>query len=319
MTLLRTARERTIALVLGGTVTLFVLAQFAEAFVFAPLAARRLELSGLERQLQDLDFQSALVRRAQSHIAAQAESGLAADPVTATLDCQNWLLDTARRAQLQAVHIVPGRPLVEESVGHRIPFTLSATGRFLSLVQLLERTQGFPGLMRLSHIEVAAAGGTDAKGDELTISVMLEVIALRDGGAASVLSPLKALEGRGERQRLKQLAAGPALFGRPTRTEAVARTAPATDAADEQPAPLTARVDRGYLLIACGSKDARPLAWFMEPDGETLRTFQAGESLTHEGQTLVVSRIGSDQVVLTRDGRDVLVELGQSLPEAKPR
>lgn len=57
----------------------------------------------------------------------------------------------------------------------------------------------------------------------------------------------------------------------------------------------------------------------MEPDGETLRTFQAGESLTHEGQTLVVSRIGSDQVVLTRDGRDVLVELGQSLPEAKPR
>lgn len=316
MTLLRTARERTIALVLGGTVGLFGLVQLGETFVFAPLAARRLELSGLERQLQDLDFQSALVRRAQSHIAAQAESGLAADPVTATLDCQNWLLDTARRAQLQAVHIVPGRPVAEEGVGYRIPFTLSATGRFLSVVQLLERTQGFPGLMRLSHIEVAAAGGTEGKGDELTISVMLEVIALRDGGSASVLSPLKTLENGGTRQRLKQLAAGPTLFGRPTRTESVARTAPAID---EQPAAATAKVDRGYLLIACGRKDAQPLAWFMEPDGETLRTFQAGESFTHESRTLTVRRIESDQVVLTRDGRDVLVELGQALPGTEPR
>lgn len=319
MTLLRTARERTIALILGGTVGLFGLAQLGETFVFAPLATRRLELSGLERQLQDLDFQSALVRRAQSHIAAQAESGLAADPVTATLDCQNWLLDTARRAQLQAVHIVPGRPLVEEGIGHRIPFTLSATGRFLSVVQLLERTQGFPGLMRLSHIEVAAAGGTEAKGDELTVSVMLEVIALRDGGSASVLSPLKPLESGGTRQRLKQLAAGPTLFGRPVKTEAVARTAPARDDSEKRPASPAPQEQRGYRLIACGRKDARPLAWFVEPDGETLRTLQAGESLSHEGRTLVVNRIGSDQVVLTRDGGELLLELGDSLPAAERR
>jgi hypothetical protein len=309
MKLLQNRREQWMAGVLGSLLGLFVLYEFANRVVFAPLDGRRREISAARRRVQDLDLQVALIQRSLRSIAEDAQHGLARDAVTATLDYQGWLLDTSRRVQFQNVQITPGTPLPEEHVGHRLPFTVVCQGSFLSLVQFLECVQQVSLLHRVSNVSVTPSA---QDGGPLEISVMIEALSLEQSEEQS--SGIKSAVQRPDARltTLKQLVSANNLFSRPRKTPSTS-TAPSQNVA-VNPAPQETAAAVVVTLIACGMINRRQEAWFHTTGQEEPVRIRVGDDLVITNRKLRVSAIHGDAVVLTDGGIEHRMELGDALP-----
>lgn len=320
MSFLKTPRERGMAILLGSAVGLTATVSLAERFVLEPLARKRTEIASLKTKAADLDFEAALVRRGQARLAEESAQGLPADPITATLAYQHWLLEATRRCGFQEVHISPGRAIPEEHVGHRLPFTISCRGRFVALVNFLELVRTTPALHRLSQVSVTPDGSAvlaahddkRPKAEELGLSITLEALALQGGPETATLTVPGSVPMEHRLTRLKQLASGGNLFARPVAERARGSTKPpllagtkATEA--EKPQPT------GTTLIACGARNQVAEAWFHRPPEEEPLRVQLQQTFVLEGQTVRLAEIHPDAVVLASAGGRRRIALGERI------
>lgn len=308
MNLLQSRREKTMAVLFGGALGLAVAAHLLDRFLFTPLSTRRDAIRTLRHEVQELEFESQLVRRAQSRLAERAEQGLSSDPVVATLACQTWLLDLARRSGLRDVQLNPGRAMAEENIGHRIPMVMTASGPFLGLVNFLDATRRQSGSVRLSHISAAA---NDAQGsDDLGFSVEIDALSLLDASEEGTPLPQSIPSSRSpEILALKRIASGSSPFARyqPPKPKSAR---PEEAVVQEEPGPAG---PSPLTLIACGSRGALSEAWFHEAGHEEAIRAGVGDSLSHQGRQLRVTAIERDRVVIQDGGERLTIELGQNV------
>lgn len=287
---------------------LVVSANLLDRFLLAPLTSRREAVRALRRDIQDLEFQSTLVRRAQAHLAERAEQGISSDPIAATLACQTWLLDLARRGGLRDVQLAPGRPIAEDDVGHRIPMVMTCSGSFLGLVNFLAGTGSQADILRLSRISAAAS---DAQGDgDLDFAIEFEAISLLDAPAEGKPLPQTTPASKSpEIQSLKRLASGSSPFARyqPPKPAPINSTESVAAQAPTQSPPGS------LILIACGSRGPVSEAWFHDSTREDAIRASVGDSLSYEGRQFQVTGIERDRVLIQDGDQRRTIELGESV------
>ncbi|WP_437231121.1 hypothetical protein SH661x_002376 [Planctomicrobium sp. SH661] len=307
---LKTPRERRMALILLCCGPLMLAWRCADRWVGTPLRQKQSTITALNRRLQELSSQQNEILHSQRSMTEVAEAGLARDPMVALLDYQHWLVDSTRKASLQDVLVSLGRPVQEEDVGSRIPFTINCHGTFLSVVQWLQLFNSASALHRIAQLSLSPNGNPDS--DQLNISIQLEAISLNNGPEKSLLTATTHAAGV-QYSKLKLFASSREPFRRKTNApEPIARSIREEIAKEPDSEPVEPETER-LSLIACGTRETGREAWLHRSGQDEPTRVSKDQRFQVGDQWMTVRAIGSDYIRVQSDHEEIVVQLGEHI------
>jgi hypothetical protein len=305
---LKTKIEKRATLVLTVVLVLTLGHDIVTGFLLEPFDRRGRDVVAIRQKIADAEFEMKLTERAQHELRETVEKSLPADPIIATLQFQDWLVKTTEEVGLTDVNVGPGRAIEEESVGYRIPFSVDCLGEPEQLADLLACLKNSNVLHRINHMTMTP--GRDE--DELSISMSVEVAALRNGKARTIRSTTDDLRKARSSSDLKELLADRRPFQRyrepkKTRKPERNRTTPAVAA------PPVKKIvpPKEYLLVACVVHETGREAWLCERSTEDRIILRESDSISCKDGDLQIDNIGPDFVSFRCNGIPGRLSLGE--------
>lgn len=175
-------RERILALV-AAVLIAFVGGRTIWAIVSTPFRIRQTARATLinsirakERQLQD-------IQKAKEQLKEWAARSLPADPAVARRLYQNWLLECAQNARLEAIQVDSGEVRREKNLFYRMPFTVRGQGTLESLTRFLYAFYSRDYLHAIQRLSITPV----KEGKRIDLLISIEAIALDDAVAKDSL------------------------------------------------------------------------------------------------------------------------------------
>ena len=312
--MLKTKTEKRAAIALIVILALTLGHDIVTGFLLEPFERRDRDARALQQKISAAEFELKLTERAQNELREMVEKSLPADPLIATHQFQDWLVTTTEEIGLTDVNVGPGRAIEEEGVGYRIPFSVSCSGGLEQLTELLACLKISNVLHRVSHLTTTP--GRDE--DDLSISMSVEVAALRNGKSRTISSTTNSARNAQSTSELKKLLADRRPFQRysePKKNKknernrkAVAKPAPPV----KKPVP-----PKEYLLVACVDHEAGREAWLCERSTEDRIVLRESDRISCNEGDLQIDNIGPDFVSFRCNGIQNRLSLGECLTQLK--
>lgn len=305
-------REKTMAAILGGAIVMGFGFQFVDGWLLQPVEDIRSQVIATQRKNEQLELDLALVDHAQRNLKNVRDQSLPAEPATASLMYQDWLMDRVRDARLKEPVVTPGRAIAENGIGHRIPFTVQAEANLRQIGRFLDDFYRTPVLHRITFLKIDNAGQRSSTARKLTLT--LEALALTDAPAQDSLPrPGRQADRNLNRPTLENYFARNDPFRRTvikaTRAAAVVQARP-TAVKKTQPYVDALATIRLVASIAAG--DARK-AWFFDTRTDKEFILAVGEELSVTGFTGRVVKIEADSITLASNETAHTTRLGETL------
>lgn len=308
-------REKTLAAVLGGAVILVLGFQMVDTWLLQPVNVVRSQVAAKAAKNEQLERDLQLVEHAQKNLVAVQGQSLPADPATASLVYQDWLLDRVQDARLNDAVVTPGRAIIEEGVGHRIPFTIQAEAGLRQIGRFLDDFYRTPVLHRITFLKIDSAGSRTSVNRRLTVT--LEALALAGAeGRDSLPRPSRAVDRQWNHPALETYFARTDPFRRmvikPASPPALVKSTP------KRPAKETSRIDplASVRLVASVLNGDSRKAWFFDTRTDQKFILAVGEELKVTGFTGRIVEVEADSITLAANDVSHTAQLGQTLRES---
>src|SRR5262245_4767994 len=180
-------REKLLAGALVGVLVLWQGGMLLDAFVFAPVRERALEISNREKSVFDKQRELRLSEEAARNMKDWLQRSLPPDPVVATSLYQNWLIELAGKTRLGNVVVTPNKEIkgLKGDTFYIISASIKAQGTFDVLCDFLYELSRSGLLQRIRTMTLKT---DDHKGDpKLAIALVVEGLALKDAPSRTTL------------------------------------------------------------------------------------------------------------------------------------
>lgn len=312
--MLKTRTEKRAAVVLTTILVLTLGHDVVTGFLLEPFDRRDRSIMTLRQKIADAEFEVKLTERAQHELRRTVEESLSADPFLATHQFQDWLVKSTDDVGLTDVNVGPGRAIKEAGVGYRIPFSVDCSGTPEQLASLLACLKNSNVLHRINYLTMTP--GRDE--DDLSISLSMEVAALRNGQSRSLSSTTKNARSTQSASELKELLADRRPFQRysePKKNKKNERNRKAV----VKPAPPVKKPvpPKEYLLVACVVHESGREAWLCERSTEDRIILRESDRISCQDGDLQIDNIGPDFVAFRCNGIPNRLSLGECLTQVK--
>jgi hypothetical protein len=297
-----------VATLVGLLAVFYVYSSIAEQFTL-----RDSKITDLQKSEQKNEQQVEAGRRATKRITDWNHRSLPSNKEAAPTIYLNWLLEIVEHAKLESPD-VHDKGTFASAAGKNTPyekFAFQVKGRSdLNMKQLVQFLYEFYASNQLHTIRQLTINPENG-GKKLEVTVEIEALLLPGADRTDSLSEqgLKHLA-RGELADYQKLIGGRNLFAEYTPPK------PLKD--DRTPAAVPFDVTKYTSITAIIEEDGGPQLWVLvKPTGDQFR-LKEGEEFTVGGITYKVVKIGLRNAVLTTDGKQVQVSLGENLHDAAP-
>jgi len=306
-------REKMLALCLAAFVACVFGYDAVDNLLFQPIANARAQVQAAEGKNQQLELDFQLVEHAQRNLNFVRDQSLPSDPKKASLLYQDWLLERVDDTGLDGV-VTPGRAVVEENVGHRIPFTIQATANLRQIGKFLDEFYSSPILHRITFLTINNSGNSASTSRKITVT--LEALALNDAPSRDSLQMSdRSHRPKFSRPKLENYFARRDPFRRTTvtasRKPAIAKKQPSVPAVNPQIDSL-----RTVRLVASIWQKGHREAWFFDSRTDKEFIVTIGEELKVADFTARVTNIDSESITLASNDQSHTTQLGQTLRES---
>lgn len=306
-------RERTLALCLGAFVACVFGYDAIDGLLLQPITNARAQVQAAASKNQQLELDFQLVEHAQRNLSFVRDQSLPGEPKKASLLYQGWLLERVEDAGLDAV-VTPGRAVVEENVGHRVPFTIQATANLRQIGKFLDEFYSTPILHRITFLTINNAGNSASTSRKITVT--LEALALNDAPSRDSLPvPNRSHRSASSHPKLEHYFARHDPFRRITVT---ASTKPAIAQKRRSAPKNTPEIDslRTVRLVASIQQKGKREAWFFDSRTDNEFIVTIGDELKVANFSARVIDIDSESITLADNDQSHTTQLGQTLRES---
>ncbi|MDG1893709.1 MAG: hypothetical protein P8J37_02255 [Fuerstiella sp.] len=312
--MLKTKTEKRAAIVLTVILVLTLGHDVVTGYLLEPFDRRGRDALTLQQKIADAEFELKLTERAQHELRKMVEKSLPADPLLATHQFQDWLVTTTEEVGLTDVNVGPGRAIEEEGVGYRIPFSVSCSGGPEQLADLLACLKITEVLHRVNHLTMTP--GRDE--DDLSISMSVEVAALRNGKSRTIPTTTDAARKAQSTSELKELLANRLPFQRYSEPKKNKKNERSRKAVAKPAPPVKKPVPpKEYLLVACVDHEAGREAWLCERSTADRIVLRESDRISCKEGDLQIDNIGPDFVSFRCNGTQNRLSLGECLTQFK--
>ena len=309
-------REKALAGILAGSVALFGGYDVIDRVFLAPTQTVKTQVQAVAARNQALESDFALVEHAQKNLKQVRALSLPADPSVASLVYQDWLLAQMKKAGLYDAVVTPGQPIPEESVGHRIPFTIQATNNLRQIGRFLDTFYASPLLHRITFMTISNAGSSSDSQRKLVLS--LEGLALQNATTADSMPDTRRIVSTSSNAKLEYAFSRNDPFRRtvikPVSISAVAKTKPKA----KPTSPAKPKIDEliTVRLVASILKQGKPEAWFFDTRTNKEFIVAVGEEIRLADFSGRVVSIAADSITLASNDKSHTTKLGETLRES---
>jgi hypothetical protein len=176
-----TAREKTLALFFGGSLAVFGTWETVGQMVLQPLTEARNAVDAARAANSVLNDEAATVEHALRHLKPLEAQSLPADSGKASVLYQGWLIRLLAQNSIVSAIVTPAPPIVEKSIGYRIPFTVQCEASTRSIANFLDQFYSTPLLHRITNLNIA--NSSEGQADH---RVTLSIEAIAFGSATKI-------------------------------------------------------------------------------------------------------------------------------------
>ncbi len=307
--MLKTKREKTLAIVLGSAMGALAMWQVLGSAVLQPFMTLKHDIRSATVRHQELEQQLSVVDRANADIGEYYRRSLPPDPATASVTYQHWLLNRLKDSGITAAVVTPGPATPVEHVGHRIPFSISASASTSQIGAFLDSLEAAVILHRITHLNVTSGGNVSSKTRNMTMG--LEAIAML---GADTVRELPVPEVNTGKHSLFAVLSDRDIFQRHVPQPKPDPAAAAAKVAGKPVKPPR----RPETIRFIGSVDAGGVwqAWFVNPRSQVDSILEESARLSLGSSELVVLAVEADSVRIRLDGTEQLLALGDVVHES---
>ena len=307
--MLTTKREKTLAIVLGGSLAVVFLWQLVHNTLLQPIVVLQQDIRSSNFQQQELEQQLSVVDRANADIGGYYRRSLPPDPATASVTYQHWLLNRLKASGISAAMVTPGSATHVENVGYRIPFSIAASASTKQIGEFLDSLEAAEILHRIMHLNVTSGGNVSSQIRNMTLS--LEAIAMDKADNIRELPvPEKSLGKHTLLAVFSERDVFQRYLPRPKPDPAVA--AAAENARKQVKPPRRQETTRFIGSVVAGGVWQ---AWFVNPKSQSDSILKESGRLSLGDSQLIVLAIEADSVRIRLDGTEQLLALGDVVHE----
>lgn len=305
--MLTNRREKLLAGILGFSLVGVLLWNAFGESLLSPVSRLQADLRQKKIQHHQALKQMSVIDRATAEIDGFYSRSLPADPSAACVTYQTWLLQRLRDCGIKSAIVTPGAAAAVEGVGHRIPFSVSATTELPRIGAFLDMIEASSILHRVTHLNVTATGSSAAKARTLTLG--LEAIAIND---ARDVRTLHIPTVRQSESTLLSVFSDRDLFQRyvPVPRRPAAST---SDTAIKQKRPV--RQPESVRFVGSVVMDEIRQAWFVNVRSRIDSVLGADQTLKVGSSSMTVLEVTDDAVRLNVDGVERRISLGEQVRE----
>ncbi len=275
-----------------------------------PVNVKQAQLRNMQKQVRDAEFKVAHGDRAIRFLSDASTRCVASDPATVTLRYQEWLIK--RTGMIPGIQVTAGTPIVEASLGARIPFIIEGEAEPSVVTDLLDEIQATPLLHRIDHLVVSQSNGRNQKSKSVQFSFELEAWALNGAENLNALPNPLPLSNRGELTQLIR-------DRRPFERGYFGQMAPKVVESDVKPKQTAASkpaVDKwkSFKLVGAVTFAGTPQAWFNDGHHQTEISLEVNALIDFDGFQGHIVHIDRDYIeVQGENGKRLRWPLGASL------
>ena len=318
---MKSKRELVLAAIFGGVIFVFGLWETIGAIVLQPLSDSTAAVDAVRSNLAALQDESTIIEQSLRNLKDLPEKCLPADPGTAFVMYQGWLIRQLEFCSIVSPVVSPSPPIAEESIGYRIPFVVQFDANSTNLARFLDQFHGTPLLHRITNLHVIRS----ANNADHHILLSIEVLSL-DGSAAiesipdvlpaehqttleSIIARNDFLGGSGVSRAVSTVIASPSKT-----TQAPADSSPlAEESHKAEPVKHPLECVRFVASVWNGRQRE---AWLVDSRSKKEVTVVAASQLTLPGIEAQIVAIGNDSLQLIVDGKPRHIKLGQTLNQS---
>jgi hypothetical protein len=300
-----TRREK----VLAGTVGLMAVLWFGSSALTRYRDAvddNQAKLRSAEQKLSQARTAKLRAQRAVTKLKRWQKQSLPTNPDIANSLYQDWLQKQLTEAGLKVTDI-------KSSLGLRAPndrfqefnFKIEASGQMAQFVDFLARFYKAGHLQRISRASLVPA----KEGNDLTISLMVDALAMRDASRADSLPDGVSNGELPDLKNLQETIVKRDLFS-PYKDPKAAAVA-------SKPVPTANEAEQAFISGMTQGAEGWQMSVRMKDSGKMLY-FRTGDSIAIGGFSAKIIEIGDRRVIVERDGSQLQVFLGQNLNQAQP-
>ena len=284
-----------------------------DRFWIQPIGTAQAEVQQAQDRNRQLQLDLQLVERAQKNLRSMRSQSLPDDTSVATLLYQEWLLERVRDARLRDAVVTPGRPIAEQDVGHRIPFTVQATAELRHIGRFLDDFYRTPVLHRITFLSVNNAGDSSSMARNLTLS--LEALALE---GAPLIDEIPSIQ----RSTIASATNLERVFARrdPFHRVRVIESKPKVPVAKQTPPPAKPKpkVDplQSTRLVASVTHNGRREAWLFDARTQREIVVTVGDDLDIAEFSARITDINSSSITFSHKEQIQVTQLGETLRES---
>lgn len=308
-----TPRERRLASIFGAVIGGFVLWQTVGQMLLQPLTDLENTVLAARSGNATLQEQSATIDHALRNLKRMSTASLPADPGKAAVAYQGWLIRHLETCSIQNAIVTPAPALVEEHVGHRIPFTIQCDGSTSSIAQFLDQFYATPLLHRITNLNIV-----NASEGEGTHRVTIAIEAQAFSSATDIETLPEPIVADDAPTLLATLSTGD-IFRRQLPVQVAVEQPPATLAtptpSETQPEPPKADPLKSIRFVASVWNGKQRVAWFVDQRSKEERTVIADAELVLPELTGKVLSIDDDRLLMEMSGQKFSLQLGQTLSQ----
>lgn len=319
--MMKSRRELVLAAMFGGVILVFALWETIGAVVLQPLSDSTAAVDAARVNLAGLHNESTLIEQSLRYLKDLKEKSLPADPGTAFVMYQGWLIRQLESCSIDAPVVSPGPPISEESVGYRIPFVVQFEADTIRIARFLDQFHATPLLHRITNLHVIRSP------DNADHHVLLSIEALSLHDSATIDSIPDVLPADNQMTLESLIAQNDFLGGSETPTTiSTAIAAPfestATPTEDSNPVAEASTPEpakhplESIRFVASVWNGRQREAWLVDSRSQEEVTVVAASDLALPGVKTKILRVGNDSLQLVLNGKTCRVELGQTLNQA---
>ncbi len=319
--MIRTRRERTLAMTIGGLLTAVLLWDTSEAFLLRPFQSLQLELDNIQQSQTDLDLEELSMLKASGVLGDMSQRSLPSDPGIASTLYQEWLIAELRRAGIDTPSVIPAPAIEDEELGHRLTFSVEARGTTAAISRFLDVFSSRTLLHRMTSLQLTNPSMGDD--DELQATISIEALALADQ-VHTELPPDIASNSPRKTMLTSLLQKNNVFWNQPpvpvknTPPTNVAVTPvlpdpPVQPTPPPQPPPVP--VEQGCRFAGSILSNGQRLALFVDQRNGDMFAATTQDWLELADAEILVVEIRDDEVVLELEGRRFTVSLGNTIQE----
>lgn len=319
--MIRTRRERILAMTIGGLLAAVLLWDTSEALLLRPFQSLQLELDNISQVQKDLDLEELSMLRASGVLGDMAQRSLPSDPGIASTLYQEWLIAELRRSGVKTPSVIPAPAIEDDELGHRLTFSVEARGTTAAIAEFLDRFSARTLLHRMTSLQLTNPSMGDD--DELQATISIEALALADQVHTELPPDIAEIEpGRPVLTSLLQNnnmfwnQPPPPVDNTPPVNVVVTPEPvepPVQPVPPPQPPPVP--VQQGCCFAGSILSNGERLALFVDQRNGDMFAAATDDWLELADAEILVVEIRDDEVVLELEGRRFTVSLGRTMQE----